>query len=305
MVMVGYGSQGRALSLNLRDSGLSVTLGLRSGSKSRRRARQDRFASITTIGQAVRVADVVCMAFPDHLHGRVFSRDIEKNLRAGATLLFLHGMSVHFGLVKPPAACDVVLIAPHAPGVALREKFLTDRSVSAFYAVARNHSGKALRTVFGLADAIGIKRKRLLKTTFAAEAVGDIFGEQAVLCGGLSALIKNGFEVLVENGLPPEHAYLEVAYQLDLIVRLIKEHGIEGMLRRISATARYGSILAGPKLIDGAVRKRMTRLYREIESGTFARRLSTLEPDLMASIDKQLLALSHPDLEKAAKKFSR
>jgi len=305
VTVIGYGSQGHALALNLRDSGYEVSIGLRPRSKSRRTARHDRFQQVMSIADAVRQADILCMAFPDHLHGRVFSKTIQNNLREGATLWFLHGMSVHFGLIKPPAGCDVFLIAPHAPGTAVREKYLDDRTLSAFYAVAQNYSGKAKRTLLELAKAAGFERKRLVETTFEAEAVGDMFGEQAVLCGGLTALIKNGFEVLVEKGYKPEHAYLEVAYQLDLIVDLIKKHGIEGMFDRISVTARYGSLTAGPKIIDASVRKKMVRVFSEIETGRFARKLSRLTEKEISSLKKNVKSMSHPDLEKAAKKFSR
>jgi len=305
VTIIGYGSQGRALALNIRDSGYEVSVGLRPRSKSRSLARRDRFKRVESIAEAVRQAGTLCMAFPDHLHGRVFTRTIQKNLRAGATLWFLHGMSVHFGLLKPPASCDVILIAPHAPGTAVREKYLGDRSVSAFYAVAQDQSGKAQRKLFAMARAAGFERKRLVETTFASEAVGDMFGEQAVLCGGLAALIKNGFEVLVENGYKPEHAYLEVAYQLDLIVDLIKKYGIGGMFERVSVTARYGSLLAGPKIIDASARKKMARVFKEIETGRFARKLSRLTEKEISSLKKNLRGLSHPDLEKAAKKLAR
>ena len=305
VAMIGYGSQGRALALNLRDSGYELLVGLRPRSKSRRMVSRDGQMAVMTIARAVDEADIVCMAFPDHLHARVYSSSIRKHLHPGQTLWFLHGMSVHFGLVHPRDDCDVILIAPHAPGLAVREKFLADRSISAFYAVARNYSGRALQSVFRLAKASGFKRRRLIETTFEAEAVGDLFGEQAVLCGGLAALIKNGFEVLVANGLKPDHAYLEVAYQLDLIMNLIKRHGIEGMLKRISVTARYGSLKAGPQIVDSTVRRKMERIYAEIATGGFAARLNHLSEKQISALNRSLGRLSHPDLEKAAKKFSR
>ena len=302
--MIGYGSQGRALTLNLIDSGYRVLVGLRTRSKSRRRAIEEGVKTVLSPAEAVRQADIVCMAFPDHLHRRVYNSVIEKNLKPGATLLFLHGMSIHFGLVCPPVDSDVVLIAPHAPGVAVREKFLTDRSVSAFYAIARDSSGKVRQRLFDLASAMGFQKQRLLKTTFADEAIGDIFGEQVVLCGGLPALIKNAFEVLVDHGLGPENAYLEVVYQLDLIVDLIKRYGIEGMYRRISVTARYGSAQHGPKVVDQAVKKRMERILRDVKSGKFATELSELTAPELKRLNRRIKDLSHPDLEKAARKFA-
>ena len=203
VAMIGYGSQGRALALNLRDSGYEVMIGLPSRSRSRRTARADGFQPVRTSGKATALADTIVFALPDHLHGRVYEADIVPNLRPGAALVFLHGLSVHFGLVQPPLECDVILVAPHAPGLKVRERYLTDRSISAFYAVHQDAGGKARAKALLLAGAMGFLRKNLLETTFEDEALGDIFGEQAVLCGGLAMLIKSGFEVLVENGLKP------------------------------------------------------------------------------------------------------
>jgi ketol-acid reductoisomerase len=305
VAMIGYGSQGRALALNLRDSGFDVSVGLRPRSKNRVNARKDGLKTIVTIPDAVRQADVVCFSFPDHLHGRVYRKSIEKHLRSGSTLLFLHGLSVHFGLVVPPAECDVVLLAPHAPGTAVREKYLGDRSVSAFYAIRQNRSRTARATLFALAEACGFEQKRLVKTTFEHEAVGDMFGEQAVLCGGLSALIKNGFEVLTENGLKPEHAYLEVAYQLDLIIALIKQHGIQGMFDRISEAARVGSALTGPRIVDRDTKARMQHAYNLIASGKFARKLAEMDASDRARVGKVLKSLSPQGFERAARKYSK
>lgn len=303
IAIIGYGSQGRALALNLRDSGYDLIIGLRAGSKSRKRALSDRMTQVTTIRQAVAEADVICFAFPDHLHGRVYVKQIEPHLSPGTTLLFLHGTSLAFGFVKPPKSCDVIMIAPHAPGLAVREKFLKGRTVSAFYSVEQNGSGKAETTAFNLARGMGFERKRLIKTTARDESVGDLFGEQTVLCGGLAMLIRNGFDVLVEHGLKPEHAYLEVAYQLDLIVALIKQHGITGMFQRVSVAARYGSLLTGPKVIDRSVKKRMKAALKLIDSGTFPRQLNQLDEKGIKKLDKQLPNLSRKSFEKAARKF--
>jgi ketol-acid reductoisomerase len=302
--IIGYGSQGRALALNLRDSGFDVTIGLRPRSKSRRQAKADGAGRVVAIAEAVKTANTICMAFPDHLHGKVFGQSLAKNIRPGTTLWYLHGMSTHFGLVIAPPECDVILIAPHAPGVVVREKFLSDMSVSASYAVGQNHSGKARRTVFSLAKAAGFREERMIETTFEAEAIGDLFGEQAVLCGGLAALVKNGFELLVENGLTPDHAYLEVAYQLELIAKLIKKHGIGGMFQRVSVAAQYGSLQTGPKIIDATARTRMSKALSQIRSGEFARRLDKLTASEIRSLGKALKELTHPALEKAARKFS-
>ena len=304
VAVIGYGSQGRAIALNLRDSGADVVVGLRSRSKSRNTARKDGLPAIMSLSDSVASASVVCMAFPDHLHGRVYRKHIEPFLATGSALWFLHGSSIHFGFVDPPADCDVILIAPHAPGAAVRDEYTGSRRVSAFYAIHQNKSGTARGRINSLASAIGIKPANLIESSFEHEAIGDLFGEQVVLCGGLAALIKNGFEVLVENGLKPDHAYLEVAYQLDLIIALIKQHGISGMFSRISVAARYGSLLAGPKVIDARTKAEMQKVYREIESGRFPAKLNRLEEKDIKRIDRALKELTDARLEKAARKFA-
>ncbi len=302
IAVIGFGSQGRAIALNLQDSGFKVIVGLKTRSASRKKVLKAGLEA-KTIKLAVESADIVCFAFPDHLHGRVFKKSIGPYLRESATLLFLHGTSYHFGLVKPAKVHDVIMIAPHAPGNAVREKFEGDRSISAFYAIEQNYSGKAMQTIKQIAAGIGFKSERLIKTTFHDEAVGDLFGEQAVLCGGLAGLIKSGFETLVEGGIKPDHAYLEVVYQLDLIVELIKRHGIEGMFRQISVAAKFGSLQTEGKLIDSSVKKRMKARLKSIESGKFARELNSLEADDIKQIDRELKKLSNRQLEKAARKF--
>lgn len=304
VAVIGYGSQGRAIACNLRDSGCDVRIGLRTTSKSRRKAKKDNHSCITTISRAVHSAEVLCFALPDHQHGPVYEDQIKPNLQQGTTFLFLHGLSVHFQLIVPPVDSDLILIAPHAPGMAVRESYLGDRTVSAFSAVYQDISGRADRKVLDLASAIGISRKRLIATTFEREAIGDLFGEQAVLCGGLAALIKNGFEVLLEKGFPPEAAYLEVAFQLDLIIDLIKRFGIEGMLSRISVAARLGAVETGPKLIDRSVRGRMEEVFEEVASGRFVRRLQNLSDDDLSKLDRSLSRLSHPAFERAARKLA-
>ncbi len=305
IAVIGYGSQGRAVALNFRDSGYEVTVGLPPKSKSRAKAKSDKFKNVVLVGDAVRDADIVCMAFPDYLHQRVFDSEIKGNLKKGATLLLLHGFSVHFGFVVPPKTVDVILIAPHAPGIMVREQFLSDKLLSAFYAIHQDVSRNAAKKAVSLAEALGFKKKKLLKTTFEIETIGDLFGEQAVLCGGLAMLIKNGFEVLIENGIPPRHAYLEVAFQLDQIITLIKEYGIEGMFDRISVAARLGSSEAGPYVIDNAVKERMQNRFKEISSGIFAKKLNKLWPDDIKALTAKLKDLSHPELEKAVREFNK
>ena len=291
--------------MNLRDSGHKVTVCLPTASKSRRKANRDGFSPVRRVGVGVKLAEIVCFALPDHLHGRVYQKEVAKNLRGGSCLLFLHGLSVHFGFVPPPPDADIILVAPHGPGLAVREKYLADRSMSAFFAVYQDATGRARQTAMQLAEDIGFHKKKLIETSFENEALGDLFGEQAVLCGGLTALIKGGFETLVAKGLPAEDAYLEVAYQLDLIVALIKKYGIAGMFERISVAARYGSLVTGPKIIDATVKKRMDDAFDEIKSGEFTEQLNRLTKSDITRLNKALMQLSHPEFEKAARKFSK
>jgi len=262
IAVLGFGSQGRAIALNL----------------GRARARKEGIAQITTAAKAVKASGTIVFALPDQAHSAVYTEDVAANLNQGSTLVFLHGMSVHFGLVKPPADSDVILVAPHGPGQTLREKYSTTRDISAFLAVHQDKSGKAW--------------------TRAREFA------KVVLCGGLTALIKNGYDVLVEKGLPPENAYLEVAYQLDLIVDLIKNYGISGMYERISIAAQYGSAESGPKIVDKSTKKRTEKIYQDVASGRFARRLNALSEQEIKSLPKRLKSLTSDGLERSARKYS-
>ncbi|MEW6411176.1 MAG: ketol-acid reductoisomerase [Candidatus Zixiibacteriota bacterium] len=305
VAVLGYGSQGRAIALNLRDSGYPVIIGLKSRSATRKLAAHDGLSNIATIGQAIRSASIIVFALPDHLHGRIFDKEIRKNLKDGATLVFLHGFSIHFGFISPPENCDIIMVAPHGPGLSVRQKYLSDRSLSAFYAAHQDYSGMALKKARTLAQAIGIAGNGLVKTTFEHETVGDLFGEQAILCGGLTELVLSGFDLLVKKGIPPENAYLEVAYQLDLIIHLIKTYGIEGMYDRISVTARYGSVMSGKRIVDKGVKKNMEKLYEEIASGKFARCLNGLSQKDISRLRKQIKSRVAPSFEKAALKHAK
>lgn len=305
IAVLGYGSQGRSLALNLIDSGYDLTVGLKSISSKRTRAKKDGVKNITTIAKAVRACDILIFALPDHLQGRIYQNEIETNLNQFKTLVFLHGFSIHFQTIIPPQNCDVILLAPHAPGVAVREKYQTERNVSAFYAIKQNISKQATQTLFELAESVGFKKSKLVKTTFEDEALGDLFGEQAVLCGGLTELIMAGYRTLVKNGLSEEKAYLEVAYQLDLIVALIKNHGIKGMFERISVAARYGAVENGDKIIDSSVEKKMDKLFKLIKSGSFAKNLSNITDNELQKINQKIDQKTDPAFEKAAKKFSK
>ena len=302
--VLGFGSQGRAIAQNFRDSKYDVIIGLPLKSKSRTRAKKDKFEVFST-SEVVSKADILIFALPDHLHGRIFKKEIEPNLKKGQTLLFLHGFSVHFGYVVPPEFVDVIMIAPHAPGIAVREKFLKHESISAFTSVYFDFTGKAKSKSVRFAKAIGIAKPKLVETTFKDEAIGDLFGEQTVLCGGMSELILTGYNTLVKNGIPEENAYLEVAYQLDLIIDLIKKYGIEGMYERISVAARYGSLQNGKKIIDASVRKKMESVYKEIVSGRFPDKLNKLTKDDLDQLGKKVKKSSVPSFEKYARKYSK
>ncbi|MCH9030931.1 MAG: ketol-acid reductoisomerase [candidate division Zixibacteria bacterium] len=304
--VLGYGNQGRALALNLKDSKRGVVIGLPVRSKSIRKALNDNFSVVENVTDAVRKASVIVFAFPDHLHARTYQKDILPNLKKGQTLVFLHGTSIHFGLIQPPRDVDVVMLAPHAPGYAVREKFLSGESISCFWAIHQNYSRQARRRVFQFARSIGIAttKRTMIKTTFADEAVGDLFGEQVVLCGGLSELIHSGFQTLTKRGHSPDNAYLEVCYQIDLIVDLIKRFGIAGMYQRISVAARLGSSLSARRVIAKQTRKNMNAILKEIESGDFAQKLSSLTPAKLKRLDKNLQKLTSPEFEKSARKFA-
>jgi ketol-acid reductoisomerase len=270
VAVLGYGSQGRAQAHNMRDAGYTPTIGLPSRSRSRRAARRDGF-TICTPGRATAGADVILVLAPDHVHGTLYENDIRPQLREGQMLVFAHASSIHFGLIKPPPFVDVILIAPLGPGKRLRELRGLKDGVASFFAVHQNPSRRARPVGLALARVIGCLPAGAIETTFAAEAVGDLFGEQAVLCGGLGALLTAGVETLVRHGHAPHTAYLECVYQIDLIVDLIKSEGLEGMYRRISLTASYGAAVAGPKIITPAVHRAMARMYQQVDSGRFFR----------------------------------
>ncbi len=268
IAVLGYGSQGRAQALNLRDAGFVPVIGLPTRSASRRKARADRL-TVLTPAEAVAKSDIVFVLAPDHVHGVLFDAEIAPRLYAGQTLVFAHASSVHFGVLRPPVFVDVILVAPLGPGKRLRELRGRADGVPCFWAVDQNPSRGAQQTALALARAIGCLPAGAIQTTFADEAVGDLFGEQAVLCGGLGELLTAGVGTLVRHGLSPQAAYLECVYQIDLIVDLIKSEGLAGMYDLISPTAAYGAKVAGPKVIGVEARRAMERLYADIASGKF------------------------------------
>ncbi len=307
VAIIGYGNQGRAQALNLRDSGLNVIVGLPKRSKSRPKAREDGLDLYPT-AQAVRLGAVISLLAPDHLHQRIYRREIEPNLSPGKTLMFACGLSIHFKLIVPPDFVDVIMVAPHAPGEVMRNLYLDGKGVPCFIAIKQDTSGDAKNTALAYAKAIGCARAGAFETTFEHEAVGDLFGEQAVLCGGVPELLKVGFEVLVKAGLPPENAYLECVHQLDYIVNTVKAHGIAGMFDRISKTAEYGSYLSGKRVIDKQTKERMARILKEIQDGSFVRAWLKECETGMKNYDKlKRQAKRHPieEVSRRMRKYSR
>src|SRR5881275_3769586 len=267
--VIGFGAQGRAHALNLRDSEIKVVVGLYRGSKSRARARRNRLKVFET-GDAVRRGDIIFLALPDTKMPAVYKKEIAPNVRAGQTLLFAHGFAIYYRTIVPRKDVDVVMVAPKGLGPMVRSEFVNARGVPGLIAVHQNPSGRAKRTALAWAKAIGCTRAGVLETTFRDETETDLFGEQAVLCGGTSALIRAGFETLVDAGYPPELAYFECLHELKFIVDLIHEEGISGMRGLISDTAKWGELTVARKIIDQTVQKHMRLALREIRSGKFA-----------------------------------
>jgi ketol-acid reductoisomerase len=272
VAVIGYGSQGHAHALNLRDSGIEVEVGLRAGSPSAD-AAEDSGLAVGTVGDATRGAQVVAVLVPDHVQKGVYELEVEPNLEPDAALLFAHGLNVHFGRIVPAAGHDVVMVAPKAPGHRVRELYESGAGTPGLVAVHQDSSGQALELALAYGTAIGCGRVGLLETTFAEETESDLFGEQAVLCGGVTSLVKAGFETLVEAGYQPEIAYYECLNELKLIVDLIYEGGFEYMRYSISDVAEYGDLTRGPRVVDERVKETMRTLLDEIRSGAFAREL--------------------------------
>jgi ketol-acid reductoisomerase len=268
--VIGFGAQGRAHALNLKDSGIKVIVGLYPGSKSRVRARRSGVVVLGT-AEAARRADIIFLALPDTQMPGIYAEQIAPHLRRGQTLLFAHGFAIHYGTIVPRKDIDVVMVAPKGLGPMVRREFVAGRGTPALLAIHQNPSRHAKRTALAWAKGIGCTRAGVLDTTFREETETDLFGEQAVLCGGTSALIRAGFDTLVRAGYPPELAYFECLHELKFIVDLIHEAGIAGMRRLISDTARWGELTVGPKIIDRTVQKRMRAALRKIRSGKFAR----------------------------------
>ena len=270
IAIVGYGSQGHAHALNLRDSGMDVTVALYEGSKSWQKAEAAGL-KVKTTAEAAKEADLIMILINDEKQAAMYQKDIAPYLRPGMTLCFAHGFAIHFGQIVPPADVDVIMIAPKGPGHTVRSQYLEGKGVPDLVAVYQDASGHALDTALAYAAGIGGARAGILKTTFREETETDLFGEQAVLCGGVCALMKAGFDTLVEAGYQPENAYFECVHEMKLIVDLIFSHGFAGMRYSISNTAEYGDYRTGARIITEETKKEMKQVLKEIQDGTFAR----------------------------------
>jgi ketol-acid reductoisomerase len=270
VAVIGYGSQGHAHSLNMRDSGVDVKIATYAGSPSAVRAKEDGLP-VTTIEQAVQNSDVIMILIPDEKQKSVYKASIEPNLRAGQTLMFAHGFNIHFGQVVPPPFVDVSMIAPKAPGHRMRELFVEGVGVPGLLAIHQDVTGQAKQNALAYSWATGNLKAGVIETTFKEETESDLFGEQSVLCGGVSALVKTAFETLVEAGYQPEIAYFECLHELKLIVDLFYQGGLGYMRYSVSDTAEYGDYTRGPRVIDEHVRATMKQILKEVQDGTFAK----------------------------------
>src|SRR6188768_4246186 len=270
IAIVGYGSQGRAHALNLRESGFDVTVGLRPGGPTETKAKADGFV-VKTPAEAVKEADLVAVLTPDMVQRKLYDEVLKDNLKPGACLLFAHGLNVHFDLIKPREDIDVVLVAPKGPGALVRREYEIGRGVPCIYAVYQDKSGNAEALALAYAAGLGGARANIIKTTFKEETETDLFGEQAVLCGGASSLVQAGFETLVEAGYQPEIAYFECLHELKLICDLMYESGIAGMRFSISETAKFGDITRGPRVVNKKTKQEMKKILKEIQSGKFTK----------------------------------
>jgi len=270
VAVLGYGSQGHAHAQNLRDSGVSVVVGLHEGSRSRATASNDGF-KVLSPGEAAREGDFIVFLTPDHVQKDIYEKEVKDKLRPGKALVFAHGFTVHYHQVEPPSNVDVFMIAPKGPGHLVRRMFAEGKGVPALLAVYQNPSGKAKDLALAYAKGLGATRAGVIETTFAEETESDLFGEQAVLCGGVTELVKAGFETLVEAGYQPEIAYFECLNELKLIVDMMAEGGLTWMRYSVSDTAKYGDLTAGPRVIDEHVRSTMKELLASVQDGTFAK----------------------------------
>ncbi|WP_278277399.1 ketol-acid reductoisomerase [Sarcina sp. DSM 11001] len=270
IAIIGYGSQGHAHALNLKESGCNVIIGLYEGSKSKAKAEAQGLTVYNT-AEAAKKADIIMILINDEKQAAMYKKDIEPNLEAGNMLMFAHGFNIHFGLINPPADVDVTMIAPKAPGHTVRSEFQAGKGTPSLVAVQQDATGHALDMALAYAAGIGASRAGVLETTFRTETETDLFGEQAVLCGGVCALMQAGFETLVEAGYDARNAYFECVHEMKLIVDLIYQSGFAGMRYSISNTAEYGDYITGPKIVTDETRKTMKKILKDIQDGSFAK----------------------------------
>ena len=270
IAIIGYGSQGHAHALNLKESGCNVIVGLYEGSKSWKKAEEQGF-KVYTSAEAAKMADIIMILINDEKQAKLYKEDIEPNLEEGNMLMFAHGFNIHFGCIVPPKNVDVTMIAPKAPGHTVRSEYQAGKGTPCLVAVEQDYTGKALDKALAYGLAIGGARAGLLETTFRTETETDLFGEQAVLCGGVVALMQAGFETLCEAGYDPRNAYFECIHEMKLIVDLIYQSGFAGMRYSISNTAEYGDYITGPKIVTAETKKAMKQILTDIQDGTFAK----------------------------------
>jgi len=296
VAVIGYGSQGRAQALNMRDSGIDVVVGVREGGKSWKMVKEDGLEPLS-IEEAAKEGDIIHMLIPDVVQPEVYKKFIEPNMRPGKVLGFSHGYNIHFRQIVPPSYVDVVLVAPKAPGPRMRELYLEGKGVPALFAVGQDYSGNARAIALAMAKALGCARAGVLETTFKEETETDLLGEQAVLVGGVMELIKKGYEVLVEAGYQPELAYFEACNELKLIVDLIYRGGLVGMLSAVSDTAKFGGLVVGPQIVDEHVKENMREALRRIQDGSFAR-LWSEDPRSRLILEKKMEEIRNHPIEK-------
>lgn len=304
VAIIGYGIQGRAQALNMRDSGVNVLVGLRPGGSSWSVAEKDGFKPVP-IPKAAEGGDVVHMLVPDMAQPSVYRSFVAKHMGEGKALGFSHGFNIHYKQITPPPTVDVVMVAPKAPGARLRETYLQGFGVPALVAVAQDASGNAKKLALAMAKALGCTRAGVIETTFRDETESDLIGEQTVLVGGLMELIKKGFEVLVEAGYPPELSYFEACNEAKLIMDLVYERGITGMLKGVSETARYGGLTVGPKVVDDRVKENMRRVVKEVQSGRFAKEWIKAYKEKPRFLEEEISALKNHPLERAGREIRK
>ncbi|MGJ3243602.1 MAG: ketol-acid reductoisomerase [Opitutales bacterium] len=302
LAVIGYGSQGHAHALNLKDSGCKVVIGLYAKSKSRQVAEQHGFTVMDT-GEAVKAADVILIGVPDMKQPDIFQKAILPNLSAGKTLIFTHGLAVHYGLVETPEDVDVIMVAPKGPGHTVRSQYVEGKGVPALIAIHNDATNKAKKVALAWAKGIGSTRAGVIQTTFREETETDLFGEQAVLCGGASQLVIAGFETLVEAGYQPEMAYFECLHELKLIVDMFVESGISGMRFSVSETAKYGDYASGSRVINEQTKKRMQAVLKDIQSGKFTRRWVKEYQDGLPNYNQFLKDSEQMQIEKVGRRL--